>query len=95
VRIKHAQPLMPGTEGGQLEPKPLLSRDEAEAEAWVFLRDPAAYTLQALDDVPAEFLGAPVERLLAAGELDFYTHRLYVVEAPAHVCRDYLVQVEP
>lgn len=54
MRITHAQPLMPGREGGQVEPTPLLSPAEAEAEAAVFLTDPAAYTLQAIADTPPE-----------------------------------------
>jgi len=93
VRITHAQPLMPGPEGGQLEPTPLLSPAEAETEAAEF--GPAALDLEAIADLPPEWLGEPVERLLAAGEPVGYTHRLAVTEAPAHVCRDYLVRVEP
>jgi hypothetical protein len=93
VRIAAAQPLAPGAEGGQLEPRPLLTPAEAEAEAFVFGQDATAFTLQALDDVPAEFLGDPVERLLAAGELDAYTHVLHVTHAPEHTCRDYLVRM--
>ena len=93
MRIVAAQPLMPGAEGGQLEPTPLLSPAEAEAEASAFLSDPTAYRLVAFEDVPAEFLGQPVERLLAGGEPVGYTHRLTVVTAPAHVCRDYLVRI--
>lgn len=95
MRITHAQPLMPGPEGGQVEPRPLLSPAEAEAEAAVFASDPAAFRLEAIADLPPEWLGEPVERLLAAGEPVGYTHRLAVTEAPAHVCRDYLVRVEP
>ena len=95
MRITHAQPLMPGREGGQVEPTPLLSPAEAEAEAAVFLSDPAAYTLQAIADTPPEWLGDPVERLLAGPEPVGYTHRLHVVTAPPHTCRDYLVRVEP
>ncbi len=88
---------MPGREGGQVEPTPLLSpaEAEAEAEAAVFLSDPAAYTLQAIADTPPEFLGEPVERLLAGPEPVGYTHRLHVATAPEHVCRDYLVRLEP
>lgn len=86
---------MPGPEGGQVEPRPLLSPAEAEAEAAVFASDPAAYRLEAIADTPPEWLGEPVERLLAAGELALYTHRLHVVTAPPHTCRDYLVRLEP
>ena len=57
MRITATQPLMPGPEGGQVEPTPLLS--PAEAEAAVFLSDPAAYTLQAIADTPPEWLGDP------------------------------------
>lgn len=94
-RQRHAQPLMPGREGGQVEPTPLLSPAEAEAEAATFLADPTAFTMEAFEDIPPEFLGEPVERALAAGELALYTHRLHVTHAPAHTCRDYLVRVEP
>jgi hypothetical protein len=94
VRITAAQPLTPGPEGRQLAPTPLLSPAESEAEAAAFLADPAMYQLEPLEDFPPEWHGQPVERLLAAGELDWYTHRLYVMEAPEHVCRDYLVRVE-
>ncbi len=85
---------MPGHEGGQVEPTPLLSLAEAEAEAAVFLADPAAYTLLEIADTPPEWLGEPVERLLAGPEPVGYTHRLHVVAAPAHTCRDYLVRLE-
>lgn len=94
MRITHAQPLMPGSEGGQLAPTPLLSPAEAEAEAAVLASDPAAYSLEPLEDYPPEWLGQPVERLLAGPEPVGYTHRMTIVEAPAHVCRDYLVRVE-
>jgi hypothetical protein len=42
----------------------------------------------------AEFLGQPLERLLAIGELVLYTYRIDVAEAPPHVCRSYLVRIE-
>jgi len=91
---------MPGPEGGQLEPTPLLSPAEAETEAAAF--GPAAFDLEAIADLPPEWLGEPVERLLAGANPVGYTHRLRVVNPPALnmppgplVCRDYLVRVEP
>jgi len=94
MRIIAAQPLMTGPHGGHLEPTPLLSLSEAEAEAAALQSDPATFTLEPLGEIPLDFLGPPIGRLLIAGKLEAYTHRLTVMEAPEYVCRDYLVRVE-
>lgn len=95
MRITAAQPLVPGPEGGQLEPMPLLSPAEAEAEAAATFAEHISCRMLALDEMPPDALGQPLEHLLTAGELGIYTHRLTMVEAPAYVCREYLVRVEP
>ncbi len=91
MRITHAQPLVP-TSDDELQASPLLSPAEAEVEAFVLGRCTSSFTLDALRDGPATFLyplGSPLE-----GELAFYTHRLHMMAAPDHICRDYLVRVE-
>ena len=100
MKITHAQPLMPGREGGQVEPTPLLSPAEAEAEAAAF--GPAAFQLEAITELPPEWLGEPVERFLTGADPVGYTHRLHVVDPPVLdmppgplVAHDYLVRVEP
>lgn len=100
MRITHAQPLMPGPEGGQLEPRPVLTPEEAAAEAAAL--GPFAFDMQALAELPPEWLGEPVERFLAGGAPVAYTHRVRVVDPPALdmppsplACHDYLMRIEP
>ena len=94
------QPLVAGPEGGQSAPIPLLTPEEAAAEAAAI--GGFVFDIYAIADLPPEWLGAPVERMLAAGELDLYTHRLRVIDPPwlgmppsPLACRHYLVRVEP
>ena len=61
MRITAAQPLMPGPHGGHLEPMPLLSLSEAEAEAAALQSDPATFTLEPLGEVPLDFLGKAMD----------------------------------
>ena len=101
MRITHAQPLMPSRQGGQLEPKPLLSQAEAEAEASALYAEGAeGFTQDAIADVPAECFSHTTQAMLASGELAIYTHlacpygRSDAGDAADRCCRDYLVRIE-
>jgi hypothetical protein len=94
MKVTAAQPLTHGSEGGALEPSPLLTPAEAEAEAFVLMQEGGTYELEPLEDVPAETLGVPLVRLLSAGKLALYTHRMHLIDGPPSACVNYLVCVE-
>ena len=85
MRITHAQPLRRMADDWLLDASPLLTRTEAEAEAFALEDEGACYMLDELDGEHE-----PLGHLAGEG---FYTHLLTVIVADAHVPREWLVRV--